>query len=117
MRIDARAAPYLCVDATGVLVQAPGECSRGHFWVVVVPGRHVLFSLSHAHDSAAVDKLLDGYDGYVVAEVSKRVDVGMLRDALERARSGGGPALLEAVTYRLGDHTTADDASRYRTED
>ncbi|HKI63763.1 MAG TPA: IS66 family transposase, partial [Burkholderiales bacterium] len=68
MRIDARAAPYLCVDATGVLVQAPEQCSRGHFWVLVVPERHVIFSFSHDHDSAAVDKLLGGYDGYIVAD-------------------------------------------------
>ncbi|MFT3904726.1 MAG: pyruvate dehydrogenase (acetyl-transferring) E1 component subunit alpha [Steroidobacteraceae bacterium] len=34
--------------------------------------------------------------------------------ALERARSGGGPTLIEALTYRLSDHTTADDATRYR---
>ena len=27
---------------------------------------------------------------------------------------GGGPTLIEALTYRLGDHTTADDATRYR---
>lgn len=36
--------------------------------------------------------------------------------ALERARNGGGPALIEAVTYRLSDHTTADDATRYRPQ-
>ncbi len=35
-------------------------------------------------------------------------------EAFERARSGEGPTLIEAVTYRLGDHTTADDAGRYR---
>jgi 2-oxoisovalerate dehydrogenase E1 component alpha subunit len=35
-------------------------------------------------------------------------------EALARARSGGGPTLIEALTYRLSDHTTADDASRYR---
>lgn len=35
-------------------------------------------------------------------------------EALERARTGGGATLIEAITYRLGDHTTADDASRYR---
>lgn len=35
--------------------------------------------------------------------------------ALERARNGEGASLLEAITYRLGDHTTADDATRYRT--
>ena len=37
-----------------------------------------------------------------------------MREALAKARSGGGPTLIEAVTYRLADHTTADDASRYR---
>src|SRR5680860_1448692 len=36
------------------------------------------------------------------------------REALERARGGEGPTLIEAHTYRLGDHTTSDDARRYR---
>ncbi|HEY6114335.1 MAG TPA: thiamine pyrophosphate-dependent dehydrogenase E1 component subunit alpha [Candidatus Dormibacteraeota bacterium] len=36
-----------------------------------------------------------------------------VRDAVARARSGEGPTLIEAVTYRLGLHTTADDPSRY----
>jgi pyruvate dehydrogenase E1 component alpha subunit len=36
--------------------------------------------------------------------------------AVERARRGEGPSLIEALTYRLGDHTTADDASRYRSD-
>lgn len=35
-------------------------------------------------------------------------------EALERARSGGGPTFIECETYRLADHTTADDARRYR---
>src|SRR5207237_1311447 len=35
-------------------------------------------------------------------------------EALAKARAGGGPTLIEALTYRLGDHTTADDATRYR---
>ena len=38
------------------------------------------------------------------------------RDAAERARSGGGPTLIEAMTYRIGSHSTADDASRYRED-
>jgi pyruvate dehydrogenase E1 component alpha subunit len=37
--------------------------------------------------------------------------------ALDKARSGGGPSLIEAVTYRLGAHTTSDDPLRYRTEE
>jgi transposase len=65
---DARTAPYLCTDATGVLVQAPEQCKRGHFWVLVVPGRHVIFAFSDSHNAAAVDKLLGGYDGFLVAD-------------------------------------------------
>jgi pyruvate dehydrogenase E1 component alpha subunit len=49
---------------------------------------------------------VDGNDVFAVREV-----VG---EALENARRGAGPALIEALTYRLSDHTTADDASRYR---
>jgi len=40
----------------------------------------------------------------------------LTKGALEKARSGGGPTLIEAFTYRLGNHTTSDDASRYRSE-
>jgi pyruvate dehydrogenase E1 component alpha subunit len=40
----------------------------------------------------------------------------LTREALEKARSGGGPTLIEAITYRMGNHTTSDDASRYRKE-
>jgi pyruvate dehydrogenase E1 component alpha subunit len=38
------------------------------------------------------------------------------REAVERARNGQGPTLLECLTYRLGPHTTADDPRRYRSE-
>lgn len=41
----------------------------------------------------------------------------VVSDAIERARRGDGPSLVEALTYRLADHTTADDASRYRSDD
>jgi pyruvate dehydrogenase E1 component alpha subunit len=37
-------------------------------------------------------------------------------EAVARARRGDGPTLIEALTYRLSDHTTADDASRYRDQ-
>ena len=39
---------------------------------------------------------------------------GAAKEALQRARAGEGPSFIEALTYRLGDHTTADDARRYR---
>lgn len=49
---------------------------------------------------------VDGNDVLAVMAVT--------RSALDRARSGGGPTFIEAVTYRMGPHTTADDPSRYR---
>lgn len=38
----------------------------------------------------------------------------IIGDAIDRARAGDGPTVIEAITYRLSDHTTADDATRYR---
>jgi pyruvate dehydrogenase E1 component alpha subunit len=52
-------------------------------------------------------RLVDGNDAPAVHEV--------LSDAVRRARSGGGPTLVEAVTYRMDAHTNADDATRYRS--
>ena len=51
---------------------------------------------------------VDGNDAVAVREV-----VG---EALDKARRDHEPSLIEAVTYRLGDHTTVDDASRYRDD-
>lgn len=53
-------------------------------------------------------RLVDGNDAPAVHQV--------LGEAVARARSGGGPTLVEAVTYRMDAHTNADDATRYRTE-
>jgi 2-oxoisovalerate dehydrogenase E1 component alpha subunit len=52
---------------------------------------------------------VDGNDVLAVYAVTKA--------AADRARDGGGPTLVEAVTYRLGAHTTTDDPTRYRTAD
>ena len=51
---------------------------------------------------------VDGNDLLAVYEVTKR--------ALDNAREGGGPTLVEAYTYRLGAHTTSDDPTRYRID-
>jgi len=68
MREDAFEQPYLCVDATGVLVQQPEKCRTGHFWVLVAPGRHVLFEYTPEHTGDAVDDVLAGFKGYLVAD-------------------------------------------------
>jgi pyruvate dehydrogenase E1 component alpha subunit len=39
------------------------------------------------------------------------------KEAVDRARSGGGPTMIECVTYRVMMHTTADDPKRYRTDE
>ncbi|MFP5333177.1 MAG: pyruvate dehydrogenase (acetyl-transferring) E1 component subunit alpha [Acidimicrobiia bacterium] len=52
---------------------------------------------------------VDGNDVFAVYQAA--------REAVDRAREGGGPTLIEAVTYRLGPHTTADDPNRYRAPD
>jgi pyruvate dehydrogenase E1 component alpha subunit/2-oxoisovalerate dehydrogenase E1 component alpha subunit len=41
----------------------------------------------------------------------------VVADAADRARCGGGPTFIEAVTYRIGAHSTSDDPSRYRSDD
>ncbi|MFJ6621296.1 thiamine pyrophosphate-dependent dehydrogenase E1 component subunit alpha [Kitasatospora sp. NPDC091335] len=53
-------------------------------------------------------RLVDGNDAPAVHAV--------LTEAVERARAGDGPTLVEALTYRIEAHTNADDATRYRTE-
>lgn len=52
---------------------------------------------------------VDGNDIFAVYKATK--------DALDKARSGNGPTLIECVTYRMADHTTSDDASRYRPKE
>ncbi|SUA77212.1 Pyruvate dehydrogenase E1 component subunit alpha [Nocardia otitidiscaviarum] len=50
---------------------------------------------------------VDGNDVLAVLAVT--------RQAIDHARAGGGPSFIEAITYRMGPHTTADDPTRYRT--
>ena len=52
---------------------------------------------------------VDGNDVFAVYRAT--------HEALGRAREGKGPTFIECLTYRLGDHTTADDASRYRSRE
>lgn len=74
MHHEALAQPYVCVVATGVLVRHPQRCKRGHFWMLVAPGRHVLYQFSLQHDGAAVDRLLADYRGVIVADAHNVYD-------------------------------------------
>ena len=81
-------------------------------WAISVPREQQMASETVAQKAIAYGMptiQVDGNDLFAVYKASK--------EAIERARGGGGPSFIEAVTYRLGDHTTADDARRYRGED
>ena len=80
-------------------------------WAISVPRARQTASATIAQKGFAYGMpaaLVDGNDPLAVYEVC--------REALERARAGGGPSLVEAVTYRLGPHTTSDDPTRYRLD-
>jgi len=81
-------------------------------WAISVPRSRQTASETFAQKATAYGmpgRLVDGND--VVAVYRET------RAALERARSGAGPTLIEALTYRIGPHTTADDPTRYRQSD
>jgi len=78
-------------------------------WAISVPRRIQTHAQTLAQKAVAAGIPGEQVDGNDVIAVRHRMS-----GALEQARQGGGPALIEAVTYRMGDHTTADDAGRYR---
>lgn len=79
-------------------------------WAISVPvtAQSAAQTLAQKAVAAGIPALqVDGNDVLVVHEA--------VAEALARARSGGGPTVIEALTYRLSDHTTSDDATRYRS--
>jgi len=81
-------------------------------WAISVPRRIQCAAPTLAQKALGAGIPGEQVDGNDVIAVCERLDA-----ALQRARQGKGPTLLECLTYRLGDHTTADDASRYRSEE
>ncbi|MGH8949944.1 MAG: pyruvate dehydrogenase (acetyl-transferring) E1 component subunit alpha [Acidimicrobiia bacterium] len=82
-------------------------------------GFAISYPRSEQTHSETIAMKADGYgmpgvlvDGNDVAAVH-----AVVTTAVTRARNGEGPTLIEAITYRLGPHTTADDPGRYRDED
>ena len=57
-----------------------------------------------------------GFPGVRVDGNDVLASLAVTRNALERARAGGGPMFVEAFTYRMNPHTTSDDARRYRED-
>ncbi|MEX0426021.1 pyruvate dehydrogenase (acetyl-transferring) E1 component subunit alpha [Nocardioides sp. DS6] len=58
-----------------------------------------------------------GFPGVRVDGNDVLATYAVMQTALQRAREGGGPTLVEAYTYRMGAHTTTDDPTRYRLSD
>jgi len=78
-------------------------------WAISVPR-----SRQCAAETLAQKALGYGIEGVQVDGNDVLACYAATREALDRCRRGGGATLIEAVTYRLADHTTADDAGRYR---
>ncbi len=130
--VGAAMAAKIMGDRTVVMtIFGDGATSRGHFhaalnfagvfkapvvfvvqnnqWAISLPARKQTASVTFAVKGVAYGVpavRVDGNDVIAVYTVAK--------EAVERARRGEGPMLIEAVTYRLGPHTTADDPGKYR---
>lgn len=81
-------------------------------WAISVPFRKQTASESIAIKAKAYGMAGVQVDGNDILAVYKAVS-----EALERARKGDGPTLIEAVTYRMGPHTSSDDPTRYRSKE
>jgi pyruvate dehydrogenase E1 component alpha subunit len=86
-------------------------CQNNH-WAISVPRSMQSHSRTLAQKAVAYDMPGVQVDGNDVLAMYRAT-----REALDRAYSGEGPTLIEAVTYRLMMHTTADDPNKYRAED
>lgn len=88
--------------------------------VFVVSNNQWAISVPRARQSAAATLAQKAIAAGLPGEQVDGNDVIAVRDAVERAltraRAGDGATVIEALTYRLADHTTADDASRYRDD-
>lgn len=81
-------------------------------WAISTPIAHQMRSTNIAEKALAYGfsgEQVDGNDVYAVYQASLK--------AVEKARQGGGPSLIEAITYRVGPHTSSDDPKRYRDEE
>jgi pyruvate dehydrogenase E1 component alpha subunit len=78
-------------------------------WAISVPRRMQTASPTLAQKACAY-----GFRGILVDGNDVLALYAATKEAVDRARDGGGPTLIESFTYRMGDHTTSDDAARYR---
>jgi len=86
-------------------------CQNNH-WAISVPSQK-----QTAAQTFAVKARAYGMPGLRVDGNDVLALYGVLSDAVERARQGGGPSFIEAVTYRIGAHSSSDDPTRYRSDE
>ncbi|WP_101925596.1 MULTISPECIES: pyruvate dehydrogenase (acetyl-transferring) E1 component subunit alpha [Luteimonas] len=102
---------YAAINSAGAYALPFVQCIINNGWAISVPRNAQTGAKTLAQKGLAGGLhclQVDGNDPVAVLE-------GMRR-ALERARNGEGGSVIEFMTYRLHDHTTADDARRYRDE-
>lgn len=78
-------------------------------WAISTP-----LSLQTASATIAIKGLAYGIPSYRVDGNDVFAVYATAKDAVERARAGGGPTFIESLTYRVGPHSSSDDPSRYR---
>ncbi len=86
-------------------------CQNNQF-AISVPRKMQTASATLAQKAVAY-----GFDGIQVDGNDLFAVMAATKEAVEKARSGGGPTFIEGVTFRFGPHTTADDPTKYRTEE
>lgn len=102
---------YEAMNFAGVHALPVVFVANNNQWAISVPRQAQTAAETLAQKAIAAGFPGVQVDGNDVVAVRHAVET-----ALARARDGDGPTLVEAVTYRLSDHTTADDASRYRDD-
>ncbi len=85
---------------------------QNNHWAISVPVSRQLAAPSIAHRAIGY-----GMPGIRVDGNDVLACYAVMTEAARRARDGGGPTLIEAITYRIGPHTTSDDPTRYRSQD
>ncbi len=78
-------------------------------WAISVP-----LSLQTASESIAIKAVAYGFPGVRVDGNDVLAVIAAAKTAADRARRGEGPTLIEAVTFRMGGHSSSDDPTRYR---
>ncbi len=97
------------VNMAGVFKAPVVFLCRNNGWAISVPSERQTASRTYAEKAHAYGIPGVRVDGNDILAV-----VGVTRRAVARASQGLGPTLIEAVTYRMGGHTTSDDPNRYR---